>query len=118
MVCICLFQFLLCLGQIFLWILFWDWLEPRGGGIAFLLWWIDFLKWHTLYHVIKPMMLFILLTSFSKRLFACMVCPLLLFQIAMLNSWVTFGTHFGVNWDQSCYFLPHATHKLMDKLKS
>src|SRR5438105_14320781 len=29
MVCICLFQFLLFLGQIFLWILFWVCLEPR-----------------------------------------------------------------------------------------
>jgi hypothetical protein len=42
-----------------------------------------FLRWHILYLVIKRMMPFILLTSFSKRLFACMVCLLLLFQIVM-----------------------------------
>ena len=44
-----------------------------------------FSKWHTLYHVIKVMLLFILLTSFSKRLFVCMVCLLLLFQIETLS---------------------------------
>jgi hypothetical protein len=37
-------------------------------------------------HAIKVMLLFILLTSFSKRLFVCMVCLLLLFQIVMQNS--------------------------------
>jgi hypothetical protein len=31
------------------------------------------------------MLLFILLTSFSKRLFVCMVCLLLLFQIETLS---------------------------------
>ena len=64
---------------------FWDCLGLKGGGIAFLLWWIDCLRWHTLYHVIKVMMLFILLTFFSKRLFVCMVCLLLLFQIVTQN---------------------------------
>jgi hypothetical protein len=53
--------------------------------IAFLLWWINFLRWRTLCHIINMMMLFILLTTFSKRLFACMVCLLLLLQIAMHN---------------------------------
>jgi hypothetical protein len=60
--------------------------RTKRGGIAFLWWWIIFLRWHTSYHVIRVMMLFILLTSFSKRLFVCMVCLQLLFQIMMLNS--------------------------------
>ena len=38
-----------------------------------------------LYHVIKVVVSFMLLTSFSKRLFTCMVC-LLVFQITMLNT--------------------------------
>jgi hypothetical protein len=45
-----------------------------------------FLRWHILYHIIKVMMLSILLTSFSKRLYVCVVCLLLLFQIMMQNS--------------------------------
>jgi hypothetical protein len=59
--------------------------KTKRGRESIFLWWIDFLRWHTLYHVVKVMMLFILLTSFLKRLFVCMVCLLLLFQIAMLN---------------------------------
>ena len=31
-----------------------------SGGIAYLLSWIDFPKWHTLYHVIKAMLLLML----------------------------------------------------------
>jgi hypothetical protein len=44
-------QFLLVLGLIFRWTLFWDCLGLRGGAIAYLLWWIIFLRWNTLYHV-------------------------------------------------------------------
>jgi hypothetical protein len=33
---------------------------------VFLLWWIDFLRWHILYLVIRLMTLFILLTSFFR----------------------------------------------------
>jgi hypothetical protein len=54
----------------------------RGSDSVFMV--VDrFLRWHILYLVIKQMMPFILLTSFSKRLFACMVCLLLLFRIVM-----------------------------------
>jgi hypothetical protein len=42
-----------------------------------------FSKMAHLYHAIKVMMLFILLTYVSKRLFVCMVCLLLLFQMVM-----------------------------------
>ena len=58
----------------------------RGGGIVFLWWLIIFLRWHILFLVIRAMMLFILLTFSFKKSFACMVCLLLLFQIAMQNS--------------------------------
>ena len=40
---------------------FWDFHEHRRGGIVFLLLWIGFLRWHTLFLVIKRMMLRILL---------------------------------------------------------
>ena len=54
----------------------------RGRDSVFVV--VDrFSKMHISYHVIKVMLLFILLTSFSKRLYACMVCLLLLFQIVM-----------------------------------
>jgi len=92
---------------------FWDCLGLRGGGIAFLLWWINFLRWHILYHVIKVMMLSILLTSFLKRLYVCMVCLLLLFQIMMQNSWVISGVLCGTSWVPNCYFLPLVIHKLI-----
>jgi hypothetical protein len=59
--------------------------RTKGGGTLFLWWWIDFLRWCILFHAIKVMMLFILLTSFSKILSVCMVCLLLLFQIVTLN---------------------------------
>jgi hypothetical protein len=59
--------------------------RTKRGAIAFLLWWIDSLRWLILYLVIRVMMLLILLTSFSKRLYVCMVCLLLLFQIVMQN---------------------------------
>jgi hypothetical protein len=42
-----------------------------------------FYKMAYLYHIIKVMMLFILLTSFLRRLYVCMVYLLLLFQIMM-----------------------------------
>ena len=60
--------------------------RTKRGSDSVLLWSIVFLRWHILYLVIKRMMPFILLTSFSKRLFVCMVCLLLLFQIVMQNS--------------------------------
>ena len=44
-----------------------------------------FLRWHILFLVIRATMLFILLTFSFKKSFACMVCLLLLFQIAMQN---------------------------------
>jgi hypothetical protein len=59
--------------------------RTKGGATVFLWWWIDFLRWCILFHAQKVMMLFILLTSFSKILSVCMVCLLLLFQIVTLN---------------------------------
>ncbi|RLL25323.1 hypothetical protein D9K95_16725 [Klebsiella pneumoniae] len=79
--------------------------------------WIDFQKWHTLYHVIKVMMpLMWLICSFVK-LFAYMVCQIRLFQIVMLNFLATFGDVYGLSWGQNCFLVLHVTPKLMDKLK-
>src|SRR5436190_12955084 len=61
---ICLFLFLVHLGRIFRWILFWDCLGLRGGEIAFLWLLIVFLKWHILYHVTRATMLHTLLIFF------------------------------------------------------
>src|SRR5438128_5600416 len=60
MVFICLFLFLVRLGRIFRWILFWDCLGLRGGEIIFLWLLIVFLKWHILYHVTRATMLYTL----------------------------------------------------------
>src|SRR5438045_4935659 len=83
---ICLFQFLVHLGRIFRWILFWDCLGLRGGEIAFLWLLIVFLKWHILYHVTRATMLHTLLIFFLRRLFVYMACQTPLFLIVMLNS--------------------------------
>jgi hypothetical protein len=61
-------------------------LRTKKGGDSVFVVWIDFLRWNISYLVIRLMTLFILLTSFSKILFACMVCLLLLFHIVMQNS--------------------------------
>ena len=73
MVCICLCLSLLPLGLIFLWTLFWDYLELRRGGIVFSWLLIDSPKWPILYHVIRLMMLAVLLNCSFERLFVCMV---------------------------------------------
>jgi hypothetical protein len=73
MVCICLCLFLLPLGLIFLWTLFWDCLELKRGGIAFLWLLIDSPKWLISYLVIRLMMLATLLNCSLERLFVCMV---------------------------------------------
>jgi hypothetical protein len=73
MVCTCLCLSLLPLGLIFLWTLFWDCLEQRREGIAFLWWLIDSLKWLILYLVIKLMMLALLLNYSLERLFVYIV---------------------------------------------
>ena len=39
--------------------------------------WIGSQKWHTLFHVIKAMMLLMLLICSFVKLFACMVCQIL-----------------------------------------
>src|SRR6266496_1908583 len=83
---ICLFLFLVHLGRIFRWILFWDCLGLRGGEIAFLWLLIVFLKWHILYHVTRATMLHTLLIFFLRRLFVYMACQTPLFLIVMLNS--------------------------------
>src|SRR4051812_48835668 len=57
--------------------------RTKKGRVAYLLLWIDFLRWHTLYHVIKVMLLLMLLIYSFVRLFAYMVCPILLFRIVI-----------------------------------
>jgi hypothetical protein len=77
--------FLVHLGRIFLWILFWDCLGQRGGVIVFLSLSIVFQRWHILYPDTKLIMLHMLLICSSLRLYVCMVCPILLFLIGMLS---------------------------------
>src|SRR6266536_2903006 len=117
MIYICLCLYLVFHGRIYLWILFEDYLEQRRGGIAYLLSWIDFQKWHTLYHVIKAMMLLMLLICSFVKLLACMVCQIQLFQIMILNFLATFGDFYGLSWELNCFLVLHVTPKLMDKLK-
>src|SRR6266540_4053933 len=68
MVFICLFLFLVHLGRIFRWILFWDCLGLSGGEIVFLWLLIGFLKWHILYHVTRATMLHTLLIFFFMEI--------------------------------------------------
>ena len=77
----------------------------------------DCRKWHTLYHVIKAMMLLMLLICSFVKLFACMVCQILLFQIVILNFLATFGDVYGLSWGLNCFLVLLVTPKLMDKLK-
>src|SRR3954464_15880076 len=49
------------------------------------------------------MLLMLLICSFVK-LFACMVCQILLFQIVILNFLATFGDVYGLSWGLN-YFL-------------
>src|SRR5215216_3095196 len=102
MVYICLFLFLVSLGRIFLWTLFWDCHVHRRGGIIFLLLWNGFLRWHTLFLVIKRMMLRILLSCSFVKLFVCMVCQILLSLIVILNFLATFGDVYGLSWGLNC----------------
>src|SRR5207237_9723698 len=91
MVFICLFLFLVHLGRIFRWILFWDCLGLRGGAIAFLWLLIVFLKWHILYHVTRAIMLHTLLIFFLRRLFVYMAFHTPFFLSVMLSASVIFG---------------------------
>src|SRR6266498_1760240 len=86
MVFICLFLFLVRLGRIFLWTLFYACLVLRGGGIVFLSLLIVSLKWPILYHVTRATMLHTLLIFFLRRLFVYMAYQTPLFMIVMLNS--------------------------------
>src|SRR5215213_4277096 len=117
MVYICLFLFLVYLGRIFLWISFWVCLAHRRGGIVSLLLWIDFLRWHTLFHVTKLMMLHMLLICSFAKLCVYMVCQILLFLIVILNFLATFGDVYGLSWGLNCCLVLHVIPKLMDKLK-
>jgi hypothetical protein len=85
--------------------------------ISMLCLWIDFPRWHTLFHVIKLMMLHMLLIYSFEKLFVCMVRQTPLFLIVMLNFLATFGELYGHNWELSFYFLPLVIPKLMVKLK-
>ena len=58
----------------------------------------------------------LLICSFVK-LFACMVCQILLFQIVILNFLATFGDVYGLSWGLNFFLLLLVTPKLMDKLK-
>ena len=62
------------------------------------------------------MLLMLLICSFVK-LFACMVCQILLFQIVILNFLATFGDVYGLSWGLNCFLVLLVTPKLMDKLK-
>src|SRR3954463_9672083 len=92
-------------------------LEKRRGGIAYLLSWIDFLRWHILYHVIKVMFLLMLLIYSFEKLYGCMVCQILLSQIVILNFLATFGDVYGLSWGLNYFVVLHVIPKLMDKLK-
>ena len=61
-------------------------------------------------------LLMLLICSFVK-LFACMVCQILLFQIVILNFLATFGDVYGLSWGRNCFLVLLVTPKLMDKLK-
>ena len=51
--------------------------------------------------------------SFVK-LFACMVCQILLFQIVILNFLAIFGDVYGLSWGLNCFLVLLVTPKLMD----
>src|ERR1041385_6574271 len=78
---------------------------------------IDFLRWHTLYHVIKVMLLLMLLIYSCVKLYACMVCQILLSQIVILSFLVTFGDAYGLSWGLNYFLVLHVIPKLMDKLR-
>src|SRR3954469_7828775 len=117
MVYTCLYLYLVFRGRTYPWTLFKVCLEQRRGGIAYLLSWTDFLRWHILYHVIKVMMLLMLLIYSFEKLYACMVCQILLSQIVILNFLATFGDVYGLSWGLNYFLVLHVIPKLMDKLK-
>src|SRR3954463_8436455 len=117
MVYTCLYLYLVFRGRTYPWTLFSACLEQRRGGIAYLLSWTDFLRWHILYHVIKVMMLLMLLIYSFEKLYACMVCQKLLYQIVILNFLATFGDVYGLSWGLNYFLVLHVIPKLMDKLK-
>src|SRR3954469_2491189 len=117
MVYTCLYLYLVFRGRIYPWTLFKACLKQRRRGIASLLSWIDFPRWHTLYHVIKAMMLLMLLIYSFVKLYACMVCQILLFQIVILNFLAIFGDVYGLSWGLNYFLVLHVIPKLMDKLK-
>jgi hypothetical protein len=94
-----------------------DCLIHRRGGIIFLLLWIGFLRWHTLFLVTILMMLRIFLICSFRILFVCMVCQILLFLIVILNFLTTFGDVYGLSWGLNCCLVLHVIPKPMDKLK-
>jgi len=109
--------FLMFHWKTFLWTLFLDYLEPRGGGIQSLLWLIFLAKWHTLFPVIRVTMLHTLLNYFSRKLCIYIECHVPLCRIVTPSSWVTFGRLCGVNLGQGCCSPQHVIHKLMGKPK-
>jgi hypothetical protein len=71
--------------------------RTKKGRDSVLWLWIDFLRWHVSYHVIRPIMLLKLLICSFMKLFVCMVCQTQLFQIVMQNFLVIFGELCGLN---------------------
>jgi hypothetical protein len=76
-----------------------------------------FLRWHTLFLVIRSMMLRILLICSFVISFVCMVCQILLFLIVILNFLATFGDVYGLSWGLNCCLVLHVIPKQMDQLK-
>jgi hypothetical protein len=117
MVYICLFPFQVFLGRIFRWTLFWDYLIHRRRGIVFLLLWIGFLRWRTLFLVTRPMMLRIFLICSFVISFVCMVCQILIVSDRDTKFIATFGDVYGLSWGLNFCLVLHVIPKLMDKLK-
>ena len=70
-------------------------------------------RWRTLYHVIKVMMMLMLLIYSFVKSYACMVCQILLFQVVILNFVTTFGDAYGLSWGRNCFLVLLDTPRLM-----
>lgn len=118
MVCILLWLYPMNLGltDIYIWISWWVYLHLKGVRILYMWSLIVFLKWHILFHIIKLTMLHILLTCFSKRLWHCPACLIILFQIRMQSFFkFFFGKLRGVRYELNFCLLLLVINKLMDK---
>lgn len=73
------------------WLHTWIAKDSRREGFKYCGLWIGFPKYHTLFHFIRLMMLFILLVCSLKKFSDCMEYQGLSYQIDMPNSWTIFG---------------------------